>query len=402
LSLNESLNPFLDDVFSPRLDRESIDANKVRYEIIQNGSMERFRTDYLDGATIFKGIVLHVYSPGEDDGWVNLEGSSQRDGRRRLTRMRVRIPELHAHIPEPCAVGTDDKTNRTRIEMHPLFISSIEYAGPAPSVGDFVRVSFTKGPKYGIQAGGIFHDVYMKRLAQGSSNVCEALVSKFSGVRNIQRLGNTYPDPPSSHGQHPEHDEVEPGSLESQAARRQQFIDENPQRAQEIADIFKYGPTQSPGRVSSEIGQRTARCVEPRNWENLPAATRGECRQYSSSDHQGLDVALSVGTPVRSPFAGQVLETGSNEARGQYVVLVHRDANGGVLYTVRYYHLDGIAVNQGDSVNPGDHIGNSGATGRVTGPHLHLEVRDRTGSSLNPRDYFPVGSFTNASSRAGN
>ncbi|MFJ9675180.1 peptidoglycan DD-metalloendopeptidase family protein [Streptomyces sp. NPDC101221] len=97
--------------------------------------------------------------------------------------------------------------------------------------------------------------------------------------------------------------------------------------------------------------------------------------------HTGQDFAVPVGTPVRSVGAGRVLKVSCGGAFGIQVVIQHA---GG--YYTQYAHLAAVAVDQGDRVEAGQWIGQSGTTGNSTGPHLHFEVRvtPELGSALDP------------------
>ncbi len=88
------------------------------------------------------------------------------------------------------------------------------------------------------------------------------------------------------------------------------------------------------------------------------------------SPHTGEDFPAPVGTPVRATNRGRVAYSGEMYFAGRSVVLDH----GLGLYTL-YNHLDSIAVESGEVVARGHLLGRVGATGRVTGPHLHWGAR---------------------------
>ena len=88
------------------------------------------------------------------------------------------------------------------------------------------------------------------------------------------------------------------------------------------------------------------------------------------SPHSGADFRAAEGTPVTAPNVGKVVLTGDTYFSGGSVILDH----GWGLYSY-FAHLSEILVEEGDVVEPGQVIGHAGATGRVTGPHLHWTLR---------------------------
>lgn len=84
--------------------------------------------------------------------------------------------------------------------------------------------------------------------------------------------------------------------------------------------------------------------------------------------HRGIDYAAAVGTPVVSSGNGKVVKAGYNKYNGNYVFIEH-----GSKYVTKYLHLHKRKVKTGQKVKQGQLIGTVGATGRVTGAHLHYE-----------------------------
>jgi hypothetical protein len=90
----------------------------------------------------------------------------------------------------------------------------------------------------------------------------------------------------------------------------------------------------------------------------------------STSIHGGIDYGVPRGTEVRSCAAGKVVLARSRIVTGNSVIIEHLPG----VYSL-YYHLDHIAVPEGALVSSGTVLGQSGATGLATGPHLHWEIR---------------------------
>ncbi|MBE5944878.1 MAG: hypothetical protein E7258_08170 [Lachnospiraceae bacterium] len=99
------------------------------------------------------------------------------------------------------------------------------------------------------------------------------------------------------------------------------------------------------------------------------------------TSHNGVDLAVDMGTPVAASKDGIVTQAGWN---GGYGISVYVEHENGVV--TRYAHLSELNVEVGQQVSQGDIIAYSGNTGRSTGPHLHFEIRI-DGQVVNPLDY---------------
>ncbi|MGW5331171.1 M23 family metallopeptidase [Streptomyces bauhiniae] len=124
--------------------------------------------------------------------------------------------------------------------------------------------------------------------------------------------------------------------------------------------------------------------VMPITGSYVSTAYQSSSSLWSSGSHTGIDFHAAAGTAVHAAGAGTVVSTGWGGAYGNEIVIKMADG----MYT-QYGHLSSIGVTVGQRVIPGQQIALSGATGNVTGPHLHFEARTGPdyGSDIDPVAY---------------
>ncbi|MEU0832337.1 M23 family metallopeptidase [Streptomyces sp. NPDC056231] len=100
---------------------------------------------------------------------------------------------------------------------------------------------------------------------------------------------------------------------------------------------------------------------------------------WSSGYHTGLDFAAPTGTPIKAIHTGTIKSAGWSGSYGYRTVLELEDGT-----ELWFCHQSSIDVSVGQKVTTGETIGRVGATGNVTGPHLHLEVHTPSGTDIDP------------------
>ena len=104
----------------------------------------------------------------------------------------------------------------------------------------------------------------------------------------------------------------------------------------------------------------------------------GRITQEPHAGHMAFDIAVPVGTPIKTTMDGKVIHAGWNNQGYGNLVIVENGA-----YRTYYAHLSSIPVSVGEQVAAGTVIGLSGNTGHSTGPHLHYEIRQNK-VAINP------------------
>lgn len=109
-----------------------------------------------------------------------------------------------------------------------------------------------------------------------------------------------------------------------------------------------------------------------------PFGPRSRPGGFGSANHQGIDIGGTRGTPILAPISGEIISAREAGGYGNQVQLRGAD---GLVHS--FSHMDSFNVRPGMTVQAGTPLGELGATGAVTGPHLHYEVL-RDGRRINP------------------
>ncbi|HWR45679.1 M23 family metallopeptidase [Sporomusa sp.] len=147
-------------------------------------------------------------------------------------------------------------------------------------------------------------------------------------------------------------------------------------------------PIRNSGGGQAQDIERMARstdklATQPTIWPTSGAVTSGFGSRNSpwgggSEQHQGIDIANNMGTPIVATADGEVVRSEWSEGYGNIVQIDH----GNGIATI-YGHNSRIVVKVGQSVRKGQVISYLGSTGRSTGPHVHYEVRVN-GAAVDP------------------
>lgn len=219
--------------------------------------------------------------------------------------------------------------------------SAIRAAGGDPNAG-----------AYNLGRGEIRYDASGHEIARGAAPPANGVAIAPGGSYHILNA-----------------DEINGWGGGGQGAPPQPGMAAPPAQGQPAAQGQSTGPVsfRAPvnGPVTSGFGHRTA-------------PTAG-----ASSEHMAIDYGVPVGTPVGAMAEGVVEFAGPRGGLGNAVIIRHPDGS-----TSTYAHLSAANVQPGALVQAGQPIGASGQTGTVTGPNLHIAVRDAHGNPVDPRTLF--------------
>lgn len=141
-----------------------------------------------------------------------------------------------------------------------------------------------------------------------------------------------------------------------------------------VPKVIERGTKIPPNFIKPIYGGRITSYFGYRDRPNVAGAT---------SNHQAVDWATAMGTPVMASCGGTVVKAGWVGSYGYAIYIEHEGGR-----QTRYAHLSKIQVTVGQKVKQGERIALSGSTGASTGPHVHFEIRIN-GTPVDPLKYVP-------------
>lgn len=166
----------------------------------------------------------------------------------------------------------------------------------------------------------------------------------------------------------------------AKAADSHQKSAEKAAAAKKAAEVEAKREAEEAARQKAEaarLAKLAKNFIAPVSSFNLTASF-GQAGDRWAADHTGQDFAAPTGTPVKAVHSGTITQAGWAGSYGYRIVLTLDDGT-----ELWFCHLSSMVKTSG-KVSTGDVIGRVGATGNVTGPHLHLEVRPDAGDPIDP------------------
>lgn len=299
------------------------------------------------------GYVLKVLPNAGNEDFSKHQKAKLRvpgQGEKEIKQFIVRIPELHAAIPEPQTLSFDEgipSYDELYVELHDVF-TMMDSKQPPPAPGDLVECDFRNRKDF---TEGIIIDVYHE---QGSftGGLLKAAGDVIDGAKDAYGEASKYLTTASN-----------TASSWYDTAKGYWFgEDEDTDEKTRILNAVKRSLVPTANRISS-----------------MPQKNRKDpVKGKKSKNHDGLDVAVNAkrNQPVIAPKGGvvekSILETQERGPwNGNYVVIKHDDG-----YRSYFLHLqEPSKLKKGDVVEKGDLVGIVGNSGRSAGIHLHYAIK---------------------------
>lgn len=168
---------------------------------------------------------------------------------------------------------------------------------------------------------------------------------------------------------------------EAEETRRLQRESSTPSRA----SVTLPGQLPTPGENKPYVDERIGRYAAP--LENMQVTSGYGPRKHPTlgvkKHHNGIDLAAKVGSRLVAPAGARVTHVGKSKVNGNFIKII--DSHG---YEWAFLHLDSSSVKVGDIVLAGALLGKTGNTGRSSGPHLHIQIKDPKGNVIDPAPFF--------------
>lgn len=224
--------------------------------------------------------------------------------------------------------------------------------------------------EYDMDIKGIYTDIKSNFVNEEKNNDIEQNLT-IENENNVQDDDASATTSPNQNTDSSEQNITEQNNIEE--SKEEEIQQEN---KEEISEEIK---VEEPITIAQEIKNNYS-IIKPANgFISSEFGTREPEGDIVTPYHNGIDIAVVIGTDVLSAIDGEVILATESESYGKYVKIKNGD-----LVTL-YAHCSEILVKVGDTVKQGDKIALSGDTGKVTGPHLHFEIIYKD-EYINPRE----------------
>ena len=259
----------------------------------------------------------------------------------RVMQFIVRIPEIHAAIPEPASVSTDPKKplyDDTYVMMHDVF-TLLDTSGKIPGVGDQVECDFRNRKNF---TEGVILNVYHKPNSF-TGGLINSIGAAFGGLASLMKNSTSYG----------EGRDVDVSVYKDKQIKQKDLKKTN----DPLLKAIRRSLVPTAQRISS-----------------MPSKNRKDpVEGLRSKPHAGIDIAVNAktGQYIKSPKGGKVERAKWNKFNGNHVIVDHGDG-----YRSYFLHLqDPPQLKVGQTIPAGYIIGIVGNSGRSAGIHLHYGIK---------------------------
>ncbi|WP_411081435.1 M23 family metallopeptidase [Streptomyces sp. cmx-18-6] len=257
------------------------------------------------------------------------------------------------------------------ISLPDSFVDNLPDAKSLPGVGSFMSQEAEAAPVVAASAPLTTAGITTAEAEQGTTDAGEALRARILQQAEQQQA--------SADAEARAAEEAAAAEKAATEAKKQQ--DEAEAKAKAKIAAEKKAAKEAAAKKAEEerLAKLRASYTPPTSAYTLTSTYGQSGAMWSSGQHTGLDFAGAAGSPLKAVHGGTITSAGWSGSYGYRTVLQLDDGT-----EIWYAHQSSIDVSVGQRVDTGDTIGRMGATGNVTGVHLHLEVRTAGGSAMDP------------------